>query len=141
MATSTSKPQQPFTKVRTPAVTGTATAVPTAMSTGAPSPRFKTDVRSPRSAAVPTPTNRIGIDSQATTLSIARQGPANHDVKSGVVVDCMAWMTPPIAQEEKPPIPSEIECPSQLTTSWPRPLNGAEDREPDHRLSSPSSRS
>ena len=57
-------------------------------------------------------------------MSIARQGPANHDVKSGVVVDCMAWMTPPMAQEEKPPIPSEIECPSQLTTSWPRPPRG-----------------
>ena len=67
MATSTSRPQQPFTSVRTPAVTGTATAVPTAMSTGAPSPRSRTDVRSPRRAAVPTPTNRIGIDSQATT--------------------------------------------------------------------------
>ena len=65
---------------------------------GARGPACKTEGRSPRSAAVPTPTNRIGTDNQATTLSMARHGPANHEVKSGVVVDCMEWTTPPMAQ-------------------------------------------
>src|ERR1035437_9779381 len=130
MAMSTNRPQQPFTSVRTPAVTGSATAVPTAMITGAPRPRFSTEARSPRRAAAPTPTNRIGTDSQATTLSIARQGPANHDAKSGVVVACMAWTTPLMAQAAKFPIPAEIECPNQLATSWPRPPRGSKSEIP-----------
>src|SRR5664280_807154 len=96
-----------------------------AMITGAPRPRLSTEVRSPRKAAVPTPMKRMGTDSQATTVSIARHGPLNHDVKSGVVVACMAWITPPMAQLANPPIPWEIECPNQLTTSWPRPPRGS----------------
>ncbi len=68
-------------------MTGKVTAVATAMITGAPSPRLRTEVRSPRSAAAPTPKNSTGTDSQATTLSIARHGPLNHDAKFGVVVD------------------------------------------------------
>src|SRR5664280_1391 len=59
------------------------------------------------------------------TSTLARHGPLNHDVKSGVVVDCMAWITSLMAQLANPPIPSEIECPNQLTTSWPRPPRGS----------------
>ena len=105
------------------------------MITGAPSPRLRTEVRSPRSAAVPTPKNSTGTDSQATTLSIARHGPLNHDVKSGVVVDCMAWITPPMAQLAKLPIPWEMACPSQPTTSWPETPDGIEQRDAGEHLS------
>src|SRR5664280_2066961 len=129
-ATFTRRLQQALTKVRTPAVTGIATAVPMAMTTGAPSPRFRTDVRSPRRAAVPTPMKRMGTDSQATTVSMARQGPLNHDVKSGVVVACMAWITPLMAQLANPPIPWEMECPNQPTMSWPMPPSGSKSESP-----------
>ena len=48
---------------------------------------------------------RMGTDSQATTVSMARHGPLNYDVKSGVVVACMAWITPPMAQAGEPADP------------------------------------
>src|SRR5664280_395317 len=129
-ATLTRRLQQALTRVRMPAVTGRATAVPAAMITGAPSPRLSTEVRSPRRAAVPTPMKRMGTDSQATTVSMARHGPLNHEVKSGVVVACMAWITPPMAQLVNPPIPWEIECPNQPTMSWPMPPSGSKSESP-----------
>src|SRR5664280_783897 len=129
-ATLTRRLQQALTRVRTPAVTGRATAVPMAMITGAPSPRLSTEARSPRRAAVPTPMKRMGTESQATTVSMARQGPLNHEAKSGVVVDCMAWITPPMAQLAKAPIPWEIECPIQPTMSWPTPPSGSSSESP-----------
>src|SRR5664280_1912039 len=129
-ATFTRRLQQALIRVRMPAVTGIATAVPMAMMTGAPRPRFSTEVRSPRRAAVPTPMKRMGTDSQATTVSMARHGPLNHDVKSGVVVACMAWITPPMAQLANPPIPWEIECPNQPTMSWPMPPSGSKSETP-----------
>src|SRR5664280_352767 len=129
-ASLTRRLQQALTSVRTPAVTGIATAVPMPMTTGAPSPRFSTEVRSPRRAAVPTPMKRMGAESQATTVSMARHGPLNHEVKSGVVVACMAWITPPMAQLAKPPIPWEIEWPNHPTMSWPMPPNGSNSESP-----------